>query len=293
MMKRIYSKINNGVLRPVDMKSTKNKVLYLCLLLIMLMVLVVLFVPVVWMIMFCFKEPAEIYSRTASFFPEHIDLGKIGRLWVHLEIYKYYINTIIMAGGCVVFDLIINGLAGYALSRLKPKGHGGFMFLVSMLMLVPATCAMVPNYMLYKEWGLLNTYVPMWIIAGVSLFDILLLKSAFDGVSISLIEAARIDGASDVKIFYKIVIPLSIPVIATCAIFMFNAQFGNFFWPYLIITKPELKTMAVRLYEIKGSTLPLDEQMTAVMFSIIPQIIIFVLFQKQIVSGINIGGVKG
>ena len=289
----ITDKFSNGALRPLDMKTAYGKGVYALLSVVMLIHLVIVILPVLWMVLFCFKEPAEIYAKSQSFFPKSIDLGKIGRLWNQLEMHKYYLNTFIMAAGCVIADVAIGGFAGYSLSRLKPKGSGAYMMAVITLMLVPSTCALVPNYMLFKNMGLLNTYVPMWIMSAINLFHVLLLKSAFDGISYSLVEAAKIDGASDLKIFFKIILPLSMPVVVTCAIFTFNAQFGNFFWPYLIVSDPNKMVMGVALYRIKNSTLTIDSQMTATLFSILPQIVIFVLFQKYIMGGINLGGVKG
>ena len=102
-----------------------------------------------------------------------------------------------------------------------------------------------------------------------------------------------IDGASVAKIFFAIIIPLSMPVIVTVAIFTFNGSLGNFFWPYLILTADNKLVMGVKLYKMQGSGLSLDRQMMMLTFSIIPQLVIFALFQRYIVGGINVGGVKG
>ena len=97
---------------------------------------------------------------------------------------------------------------------------------------------------------MLNTYWPMWLMAGVNMFNIILFKTSFDGVSNSLIEAAKLDGASNMKIFTKIMIPLSVPVI-TVSLFTFNGQFGNFFWPNLVLINPEKYTLGVQVYKIQ------------------------------------------
>ena len=287
-------RVVNGALRPIDMKSGRGRITYAVLTLIILIHLCIVIIPVLWMFMLCFKSPEEIYSNVPSFFPKVFSFAKIKNTWCELEIYKYYMNTIIMGLGCVVFDITVCGLAGYSISRLKPKGGRGYFALISLMMLMPATCAMVPNYMLFKNLNLLNTFFPVWLLAGTNIFNILLFKTSFDGISTSLIEAANIDGASVLRIFIKIMIPLSIPVIATCAIFTFNGSFGNFFWPYLTIQTEQMKTMAVRLYELKNSAaLTMDKQMLTAIFSIIPQVVVFIVFQKYIMGGINVGGVKG
>ncbi len=288
---KAFENADKGVLFPSDYKQTKYKLFYGGMLLFMLIYFIVTLVPVLWMLLFGFKEPAEIFSKTPTFFPAQINLSKFKDVWSQYQLYKYYLNTFIMAGGCVVTDVLVNGLAGYVISRLKPRGSRMYSAVVFALMLIPATVSMVPNYMLFMKLNLLNTYVPIWFMCGINMFNILLFKSSFDGISKSLIEAAQIDGATSIKIFFKIVVPLSIPVIATVSIFTFNGQFGNFFWPYLLINDPDKMVMGVRLYML--NSVSLDVRMLLVLFSIIPQVIIFILFQKQIMGGINVGGVKG
>lgn len=288
----------NGAFLPCDMKSTKNKIIYGSLSVWMLLYIAIVLIPVFWMLLFVFKEPSEIISKTPTFFPKQIRLSKIGEVWSQYRIYRYYVNTAVMAVGTVIFDVVINGLAGYVISKLKPKGSKAYFSLIFTLMLIPATVSMVPNYMLFKDFpylhiNMLNSFVPIWLMAGANMFNVLLFKTSFDGISDSLIEAAKLDGASNLKIFLKIIIPLSVPVIITVSIFTFNAQFGNFFWPYLLIDDPNKTVLGVRLYKLKSSNLSLDVQMMTLIFSVVPQALVFILFQKYIVGGINIGGVKG
>ena len=141
--------------------------------------------------------------------------------------------------------------------------------------------------------NLLETYWPVWLMSAANAFNIILFKNFFDGISNSLIEAAWIDGASNMKIFFKIIIPLSMPVFIVVAMFTFNGSIGNFFWPYLTISAKEKTVLGVQLYKMKSSTYTIDYQMLALLFSVIPQVVIFAIFQRQIMGGVNIGGVKG
>ena len=128
------------------------------------------------------------------------------------------------------------------------------------------------------------------------MFNIILFKTSFDGVSNSLIEAAKIDGASNLMIFFRIIIPLSLPVIMTVALFTFNGQFGNFFWPNLILTDPKKYTLGVQVFkmqQISNGIITDDIKLMGIIFAIAPQLIIFAMFQKHIMGGINLGGVKG
>lgn len=295
--KQRAAEINTGALAASDMKSLKYKILYALLVLYLLIIIASVMLPALWMVFTCFKEPAEFASIKQSFFPKQFNFGKIWTVFSRLKLYRYYINTIVMSLGAVAFDVAFNGLAGYVLSRLKPRGSKLYFGLVTTMMLV--TGGVVPLYMTFTDFpighfSMLGTYWPMWLMAGANMFNILLFKTSFDAISISLIEAAQIDGASSVKIFTKIVIPMSMPVIITVAIFTFNGNFGSFFWPLLIVTEPAKQPFGVALCNFKNDpSISMDWKMIATFFSTIPQLLVFIIFQKKIIGGINLGGVKG
>ena len=290
--------MDKGILTNSDMKKPKYKILYTCMILFMIVYCVISVLPVVWIMLSGFKDVKEMYAVPATFLPKKIELSKLGRVWTELKFYKYYGNTFLMAIGAVVSNIVISGLAGYVLSRLKPKGTKLMLAVIFWIMLLPGTMSTVPLYMEFKSMpligvNLLETYWPIWLMSGAHAFNIILFKNFFDGISSSLIEAAWIDGANNAKIFFKIIIPLSTPVFIVVGMFTFNGQIGNFFWPYLLISSKEKTVLGVQLYKMKSSTYTMDYQMLALLFSVIPQIIIFAIFQKQIMGGINIGGVKG
>lgn len=299
-MKKIsmFDNMDKGILCSSDMKSVKYRLLYFGLVLIMLVYCAVVFIPVLWMLLSGFKSAAEINAHPPKFFPQDFQISKIVSAWTQLKFYKYYVNTFILAAGAVVFDVVVNGLAGYVISKIRPLGSRAYFALVFSLLLIPATMSTVPLYIIFKKLpllhiNLLDTYWPMWLLAATNVFDIVLFKTSFDSVSIALTEAARIDGASDLSIFFRIMIPLSLPVILTVSIFTFNGQFGSYFWPYLFVSSPEKMVIGVRLLTIKDTPLTMDYQLMAVLFAVVPQVIIFMLFQKHIIGGINLGGVKG
>lgn len=299
MKKRKEKSLNmdTGALCNSDMKQTKYKMFYGLLWACMAIWFVVVILPCIWMAVSGFKTAAEINaSQNVTFFPKTFDFKKLARAWNTLNYSKYYMNTILMAIGCVAADVFASGLAGYVLSRLKPTGYKLVLGLVFCLMLLPTTGTTVPLFVTFKNLGMLNTYWPMWLMSAANMFNVILFKTSFDGISPSLIEAAKIDGASNLKIFVKIMIPLSIPVIITVSLFTFNAQFGNFFWPNLVLVDPEKYTLGVQIYKIQAVTnasITDDIKMMGILFSVLPQIIVFAIFQKHIMGGINLGGVKG
>ena len=205
------SNTKHGALSASDMKQFKYKLLYGCFWGAMLFWFVVVVLPCLWLAVSGFKTAAEINaSENVTFFPKVIELSKIAKAWNILNYKKFYINTFFLASGCVISDLFVSGLAGYVLSRLRPKGYKVILSLVFCLMILPTTGTTVPLYITFKNGiipglGMLNTYWPMWLMAGANMFNIILFKTSFDGVSNSLIEAAKLDGASNMKIFTKII----------------------------------------------------------------------------------------
>lgn len=294
----MFENMDKGILCSSDMKLFKYRLLYLLMVLIMVCYAAVAIVPSIWMILSGFKDVSEMYAKPTHFFPKQIRLSKLLEAWNQLKFYKYYINTIIMASGAVLFDVVVSGFAGYVLSRLKPRGYKVVYWLVVLLMMLPATTSTVPLYMTFREFpiihvNMLNSYLPIWLMCAANMFNIVLFKTSFDSISNSLIEAAKLDGSTDIGIFFRIVLPLSVPVIMTVAIFTFNGQFGNFFWPYLLISDDARTVLGVQMYKVKGSSLTMDYQMITILFAIVPQIIIFILFNRHIIGGVNLGGVKG
>lgn len=291
-------KMDMGILTDTDMKRPRYKLLYALIAVLLIIYCFAVLIPVVWIILSGFKNVKELYAVPSSFFPKKIDLGKLSKVWTEMKIYKYYINTFIMAGGATVAACLVGGLAGYSISKLKPKGTGIIFMILFWIMLMPGTLRTVPLYIGFKDVplfhiSLLDTFWPIWIMSASSIFNIILFKNFFDGISGSIIEAAKIDGASAMRIFAKIVMPLSVPVFVTVAIFTFNGQVGQFFWPYLLIKKKELTVLGVQMYTMQSSNYTMDYQMLAILFSILPQLLIFAVFQKKIIGGVSVGAVKG
>lgn len=291
------AKSKQGIISSIELNRPGNKCLYTAIVLLLVIVCLICAIPILWILFSGFKTPAEMYKIPPSFFPEHIDLSKLSAAWTQMKFYKYYINTFILAIGTTVFTLLFNGLAGYVLSKLKPMGNQLFSTLIFITMLVPGTMSTVPIYMSIIKVPIIginlsNSYLPLWLMC-VGGFNIILFKNFFDGISDSVIESARIDGASTVRVFFNIIVPMSLPVFMTVAIFSFNGSMGTYFWPYLLISDNAKTVLGVQLYKMKSSTFSVDYQMLAIIFSIIPQVVIFALFQKNIVGGISTGAVKG
>ncbi|MDD6734786.1 MAG: carbohydrate ABC transporter permease [Clostridiales bacterium] len=285
-----------GFIQPIELKTFKGKTTYIMILVFMLLFSLIFIVPLCWMLLSAFKDTQEFLQIPPSLLPKKISLEKVKEVWTFANMGRTYICTLFMTAVAVLTMLISNGLAGYVLSRLKPKGSAVVKTIVLWTMMVPSTLSIAPKFMTFVDMPLIhvnlsNTYWPMWIMAGASAYYTLLFKNFFDGISSSLIEAAEVDGCSKLSIFFKIVLPLSKPIMITVAIFGIMGNWGTFFWPYLMIKDIELQPIGVRVFMLKEQ-LSVDRHLMVLVFAMIPPMIVFLFLQKRILGGLS-GGVKG
>ena len=282
-----------GVIRDYDMHSPSVRagygvILFLC----GIMVVIALF-PLVWVILAGFKDLKEFVSST-SILPRSFDIQTFVTTWNQLGIAKNYLNSFISVAGSVVCALIFNGLLGYGLGILKPKGYGVVKRLVMLSLLMPTTISIVPLFMNIQKLGLGNSFLPLWLSYGANAMYVILFVQFFESLPSSIIEASRIDGCSQLQIFFRIVLPLSKPICSVVAIFAINAAWSDFLLPYLVLRGGELQTVMVRLFVFSTEqTVNADAMMRSVVFSMIPPIILFFIFQKQLTENSVSVGIKG
>ena len=296
MNKRMESK-STGVITTSDYKRLSVKISYWLMVLFLILCSLVALLPVIWAFLSGFKEMNEYYSTNPSLFPDKIDWGKLLDVSSKLKLSRSFINSMILFFGCWFGEVIVGGIAGYTISRLKPKGSKLLFTLMLWTMMMPHTLTMVPMFMTWTDFPLIhinfqNTWIPLWTGSMASIFNILLFKNFFDSIPKSYIEAAKIDGCSNIGIFAKIIVPLSKPIISTVTVFVFNGTWNNFMGPFLYLKDPNMATVALRLYNTtQGFTEP--EQMLAAFVVMIPSVIVFMICSKQIMGNNMNVGVKG
>jgi multiple sugar transport system permease protein len=290
-------KQSSGVIGALDMKDPGFKAVYWIFFALMVIVSLICLLPPLWLMLSSLKDVKEFFAVPPTLIPKHYDLQKISGTWKLLEFGRLYWNTLLVTTGCLVFALTFNGLLGYFLSKLRPRGSSIVFGCVLWTMLLPNTLGMVPIFKNIIDFPVLhlnfiNTFWPMWMMAGANAFFVIIFKGFFDNIPTALIEAARIDGCSRLGIFWRIVIPLSKPVLMAVAIFSVNNTWSDFFWPYMVLKDKGLWTVIVAIFNLKGTT-PLDLQFIALTFSIIPPALLFIFFQKYIMQGFTFSGIKG
>lgn len=300
-----FSSKQTGVLSSSDLKTAYGKFIYWIFFLLLSVVAVISIVPAIWTILTSFKGTQEIYAAF-SFFPQDMSwnniVSRVTESWSYLQLGDSFINTIVLSLGNLVVRIIVCGFGGYVLSKLKPKGSKLLFTLVVWTMMMPGQIRMVPNYIAYLHFpfafdmgvgfNLLDTYWPMWLGAGADTFAVLLFKNSFDALSNSYVEAAKIDGCTNYGVFFKIMLPLALPVIIYESITVLSAAWSDFFLPLLVLDKNVV--LPLKIYRLQSDTsVQMNTYFMALVFASIPPFLIFVIFQKRILGGINIGGVKG
>ncbi len=281
-----------SIIQEVEDKKVSIKLGRLVLSVILVILSLIFIIPILWMFISAFKDTKEFLQIPPTLLPEKFDIMKFVRIWEEVKIGQTYLNSVIMMVGEIVFRLLICGLAGYVLSRLKPKGSGLVFAVVTASIMMPHNISMVPLFITFVNTNLLETFWPLWLMAAINCFDVILFKNFFDSIPDSYVEAAKIDGCSEFGIFAKIILPLSKPIMMTVSILTMSNGWGAFLWPYLVLGDNEnLSTVGVKIYKLKAG-MPIDEYLIALIFVILPPIIFFFMFQKYITKGVAVGGVK-
>ena len=291
-MKRLSDK-RDGLLNFSDYKTIGNKIAYGVFIFLLIMFTLVAIVPILWLFITSFKTVNEINSTEYHLFPEVFDIKKLFNLWIKLDFGRYYVNTLIGVVGAVICSVVFNGLLAYAVGVLKPIGYKVVNVLVLLGYMIPSALAMFPLLMQLTDLNLIDSYLPLWLMFGANAYYYLLFKDYFEKIPNALIEAAKVDGLSDFGIFLKIVLPLSKSIIGVVAIFTMTAAYSDFLLPYLILQDENMQTVMVAVYNLSGTTtLDASEMLMLLVISIIPQIIIFIIFQKQIMNTSASSGMK-
>ncbi|MBQ3426931.1 MAG: carbohydrate ABC transporter permease [Clostridia bacterium] len=307
-MKRFQDK-TTGLLTNIDLKGAKGKIIYWTFFAILIVCCLLTFLPAVWTVFTALKGPNEIYT-SSSFFPENLSwsifVDRVKDSWNQLKFGKSMINTFYFSIIQWLFKIGVCTFAGYVFSKLKPKGSTMVFTLILWTMMMPAQMRTVPNYISFlsfpfasrSEFGiginLLDTYWPLWLGGAVDAFAIMLFKNAFDSISDSVVEAATIDGANKVQVFFTMMIPLSTPIIIYESIMTLSGSWSNFFGPYLIIQDSAKQLLPAKIFLMsKDGTVKQNTYLMGLIIASIPQLLIYAFFKRYIMGGINVGGVKG
>lgn len=283
----------DGLLNFSDYRKVSHRITYGVFIFLLIIFAMTAIIPILWLFITSFKTVNEIQSIDYHLFPKIFDLGKIVDVWNKLDFAKYYVNTLIVVIGGIISAVVFNALLAYAIGVLKPFGHKIINVLVLLGYMIPSALAIFPLLRSIRDFHLINSYLPLWLAFGANAYYYLLFKDYFEKLPQSLIEAARIDGLSELKIFFRVVLPLSKSIIGVVAIFAMTAAYSDFLLPYTLLQDNKMWTVMVAIYNL-GTTNSVDasEFLMLLVISIIPQLILFIFFQKQIMNQSVSSGMK-
>ena len=255
----------------------------------------VMLLPLLWLVSTAFKGPTEnLFQFPPQFLPQSPTVNNFIKVWQTNPFGRYFFNSTLIAVVTVVLNLIFCSLAAYPLARLTFKGREILFSLIVSTILIPFQIVMIPLYILTVRLGLTNSYIGAIFPSIASAFGIFLMRQAFQTVPKELEEAARIDGCTELGIWWHIMIPSVRPALVTLAIFVFIGSWSDFLWPLLILDRPEYYTLPLGVARLAGS-FSLDWRLIAAgsVISIVPVILFFVAAQRYIVPSETGSGVKG
>lgn len=284
-----------GILSEHDLKKTGNKVIYGIMVLFIAVMVFTMMYPILMTMFNGLKSNVEVNSFPPHFFPQEWHFGNLKDAVNYIDLLVFLKNTIYIFAGNMIVTLVVLGMASFSISRMNVPYRKAFYFFFLMTLFIPATSYMIPNFVNLKELGLLNQYAAFWLPAGANTFYFLLLKNFFDGIHPEIFEAARIDGASEPRSFFAIAVPLSVPIFATLAIFIFSTAWNDWFWPSLVMHSEEKYTLATAIYKyvISVKALNTNIKFTILFLVSLPPILVFLIFQKFIMRGVALSAVKG
>ena len=256
---------------------------------------VLMLLPLLWLVSTAFKSPTEnIFEFPPRFLPQQPTLNNFFEVWRTNPFGTYFFNSIVIAVITVALNLLFCSLAAYPLSRLAFRGREIIFSLIVSTILIPFQIIMIPLYILTVQLGLRNTYLGIIFPSLASAFGIFLMRQAFQGVPKELEEAARIDGCSELGIWWNVMIPAVRPALVTLAIFVFIGSWSDFLWPLIVLDREELYTLPLGVARLAGS-FSLDWRLIAAgsVISIAPIVAFFVVAQSYIVQTESGSGVKG
>lgn len=257
--------------------------------------LVVMIAPFVWMLLGSFKPRAEFLQSVPSWLPNNATLDNYDRLVARLDFPRFFFNSIVVAVAVTVGNLIFSPMLGYALAKLRFSGRRVLLLLVLSTLMLPASATLIPLFVLMSSLGLVNTYPGLVLPFLAGAFGVFLTRQFFQGLPDELLEAARIDGASEFRIFWTIAMPLATPVLATLGILTFLGSWNGFIYPLVMAQEPEMYTLPVALATFATGQFQADHGMLMAgsVILVIPVLLIFIVVQRWVTEGIATTGLKG
>ncbi len=256
---------------------------------------VVIGLPFFWMISTSFKSDVEVGLFPPVWIPSELLWENYARVWTAAPFDMFYLNSIITTLAGLVLEVLVGAMSAYAFARIEFPHRDALFLVVLATMMIPGEMALVPNYLTLRNLGWINTHQGIVIPYVSSAFGCFLLRQAFLSIPQDLFDAARMDGAGHLRMLLSIALPITRPVVATFALFLFIAKWNAYLWPLIVTNTWNMRTLPIGLVMVREAegTLGWQHVMAASLLVLLPVLVVFFLAQRQIIEGIARGAVKG
>lgn len=252
------------------------------------------FLPFLYMLSTSVKSMNEVFTTPIQWIPNEFRWDNFTTAWQEHNISRYYLNSLFVGVCVTILNLVTCSLAGYSFAKFNYPGRNLLFGTVLFTMMIPIASMIIPLYLVVKELGWINSYWGLIIPAGTSAFGIFLMRQHMLSIPEDLLDAARIDGANELRIFIEIVVPLVKTSIASLAIFIFMWNWDSFLWPLLVVTQDDYRTLplGIAMFESAyGTNYP--QLMAVAVVAMLPVLVVFILMQRHFIAAMTMSGVKG
>lgn len=250
--------------------------------------------PLLWMLSVSFMPTGGASRFPPPLLPDVPTLDNYRALFQRIGMGGYFLNSVLVSSAITLLSLLINAMAGYAFAKLRFAGRERLFKMLLAALVIPSQVTMLPLFLMLKEMGLVNSYAGVVIPGLASIFGIFLVRQYARSIPDELMEAARIDGAGEWRIFFRIVLPMLKPVLVTLAIFTFMGSWNDFMWPLIVLTDQTHQTLPVALASLSREHIQDVEMMMAgAVLTVTPVLLLFLVLQRYYIQGLLLGSVKG
>lgn len=250
--------------------------------------------PLLWMVSVSFMSPGEASRFPPPLLPDAPSLSAYRALFETTGISRYFLNSLFVATLGTMLSLAFNATAGYAFAKLRFKGRDRIFQALVAALVIPGQVTMLPLFLMLKEIGLINSFAGVLVPVATSIFGIFLVRQYALSIPDEMLEAARVDGAGEGRIFLQIVVPVLTPILITLALFTFLAAWNDFMWPLIVLTDQDNYTLPVALAALSREHVQDNELMMAgSVLTILPVLLLFLVLQRYYMQGLLAGSVKG
>ena len=249
--------------------------------------------PLAWMVSASLMPSGEATAVPLHWLPSRPTLEHYRALFARMDLGRQLVNSVVVAAATTASAVVVNAMAGYAFAKLRFAGRDRLLRLMLLALVVPGQIGMLPLFLIVRSLGLVNTLAGVMVPGLTSIFGIFLVRQYALSIPDSILDAARVDGAGELRIFRRIALPLSVPILVTLAVFTFLGTWNDFLWPLVVLADESRYTLPVGLASLAGEHVQDTELMMAgAVVTIAPAVLLFVALQRYYLAGIMGGGVK-